>query len=223
MDGNEFGVWIPDRGAWGFELAGCVSVSKFLTTSPWRFREAKKKSPAIPRRAPSCRQHDKCLLSQTARRSSTFYGLFLGCSGASSVSEGAGRTRPGGDHNARRAPRTFRPGVHPSFARRGRTHARQLTSNSAASRSRARGEGRRGRRGAARRILFYFSDSRGGMRGARTKQGAMRVALTTVVAVLAVLAEPVLGATQPLTGKSRHDLEERCGRFGYRGRGILAG
>ena len=42
------------------------------------------------------------------------------------------------------------------------------------------------------------------MRGARTKQGAMRVALTTVVAVLAVLAEPVLGetgATQPLTGK----------------------
>ena len=43
------------------------------------------------------------------------------------------------------------------------------------------------------------------MRGARTKQGAMRVALTTVVAVLAVLAEPVLGetgATQPLTGKT---------------------
>ena len=40
------------------------------------------------------------------------------------------------------------------------------------------------------------------MRGARTKQGAMRVALTTVVAVLAVLAEPVLGETQPLTGKT---------------------
>ena len=43
------------------------------------------------------------------------------------------------------------------------------------------------------------------MRGARTKQGAMRVALTTVVAVLAVLAEPVLGetgATQRLTGKT---------------------
>ena len=29
MDGNEFGVWIPDRGAWGFELDGCVSVSNF--------------------------------------------------------------------------------------------------------------------------------------------------------------------------------------------------
>ena len=40
------------------------------------------------------------------------------------------------------------------------------------------------------------------MRGARTKQGAMRVALTTVVAVLAVLAEPVLGETQPLIGKT---------------------
>ena len=40
------------------------------------------------------------------------------------------------------------------------------------------------------------------MRGARTKQGAMHVALTTVVAVLAVLAEPVLGETQPLTGKA---------------------
>ena len=38
------------------------------------------------------------------------------------------------------------------------------------------------------------------MRVARTKQGAMRVALTMVVAVLAVLAEPVLGETQPLTG-----------------------
>ena len=37
------------------------------------------------------------------------------------------------------------------------------------------------------------------MRVARTKQGAMRVALTTVVAVLAVLAEPVLGETRPLT------------------------
>ena len=195
---------------------------KILTTSPWRFREAKKKVPRSREGAPSCRQHDKCLLSQTARRSSTFYGLFLGCSGASSVSEGAGRTRPGGDHNARRAPRTFRPGVHPSFARRGRTHARQLTSNSAASRSRARGEGRRGRRGAARRILFYFSDSRGGMRGARTKQGAMRVALTTVVAVLAVLAEPVLGATQPLTGKTVTTSKTVCGRFGYRGRGLCA-
>ena len=37
------------------------------------------------------------------------------------------------------------------------------------------------------------------MRVARTKQGAMRVALTTVVAVFAVLAEPVLGETRPLT------------------------
>jgi hypothetical protein len=35
------------------------------------------------------------------------------------------------------------------------------------------------------------------MRVARTKQGAMRVALTMVVAVLAVLAEPVLGETKP--------------------------
>ena len=40
------------------------------------------------------------------------------------------------------------------------------------------------------------------MRVARTKQGAMRVALTMVVAVLAVLAEPVLGETQLLTGKT---------------------
>lgn len=40
------------------------------------------------------------------------------------------------------------------------------------------------------------------MRVARTKQGAMRVALTMVVAVLAVLAEPVLGETQLLTDKA---------------------
>lgn len=43
------------------------------------------------------------------------------------------------------------------------------------------------------------------MRVARTKQGTMRVALTMVVAVLAVLAEPALGETgetQPLTGKT---------------------
>ena len=40
------------------------------------------------------------------------------------------------------------------------------------------------------------------MRVARTKQGAMRVALTMVVAVLAVLAEPVLGETKPLTDKA---------------------
>ena len=41
------------------------------------------------------------------------------------------------------------------------------------------------------------------MRVARTKQGAMRVALTMVVAVLAVLAEPVLGETQLLTDTAR--------------------
>ena len=93
MDGNEFGVWIPDRGAWGFELAGCVSVSKFLPRRRGDFAKQKKKVPRSREGAPSCRQHDKCLLSQTARRSSTFHGLFLGCSGASSVSEGAGRTR----------------------------------------------------------------------------------------------------------------------------------
>jgi len=40
------------------------------------------------------------------------------------------------------------------------------------------------------------------MRVARTKQGAMRVALTMVVAVLAVLAEPVLGETRLLTDKA---------------------
>ena len=40
------------------------------------------------------------------------------------------------------------------------------------------------------------------MRVARTKQGAMRVALTMVVAVLAVLAEPVLGETRLLTRKA---------------------
>ena len=41
------------------------------------------------------------------------------------------------------------------------------------------------------------------MRVARTKQGAMRVALTMVVAVLAVLAEPVLGETQLVTDTAR--------------------
>ena len=44
MDGNEFGVWIPDRGAWGFELAGCVSVSKFLPRRRGDFAKQKKKS-----------------------------------------------------------------------------------------------------------------------------------------------------------------------------------
>ena len=47
-------------------------------------------------------------------------------------------------------------------------------------------------RGASRRA--------GGMRGASRRAGGMRVALTIVVAVLAVLAEPVSGATESLNG-----------------------
>ena len=88
-------------------------------------------------------------------RSSTFSGCFRGCFGGL-VGLVKGRVeRPGGDHNARRAPRTFRPGIHPSFARRGRTHARQRSPRIAPRRGVGREE-RDGVGGGAQRVEFYF-------------------------------------------------------------------
>ena len=110
----------------------------------------------------------KCLLiSQTARRSSTFSGCFRGCLGALSVNRVKGRVeRPGGGSQRETRAEDFSR-RRPPFFRASGTDPRStaLTSNSAASRSRARGEGRSGRRGAARRVLptvFYFQTREAG-------------------------------------------------------------
>ena len=64
----------PDRGAWGLNLLDAFPFQNSNHVAV-AISRSKKKS-RDPARAPSCRQHDKCLLSQTARRSSTFCGLF---------------------------------------------------------------------------------------------------------------------------------------------------